>query len=162
MTVKQGAALAALLLMLLTEWLLPTLFWLPLVMAVVAVVMLWHAPADEPDIDDGQLSVEDEYSVCKQRLGDVDQLAATVLNNATRVNAASGQRISFAEAALQQVEGMLGNMIRQTEAQTNNAQKIAEDLGQLKEDAMASQQGSAKNMELAKNISQQLQELARC
>ena len=53
-------------------------------------------------------------------------------------------------------------MIRQTEAQTNNAQKIAEDLGQLKEDAMASQQGSAKNMELAKNISQQLQELARC
>lgn len=337
MTVQQGAALAALLLMLLAEWLLPGLFWLPPVLAVVAVVVLWQAPADEPDIDDGQLSLEDEYSVCKQRLGDVDQLAATVLNNATRVNAASGQRISFAEdmvrlteelsadagqiaeqtrvchgvmdelaasirdndpkvqrlcqqlhqavdwsgqqqerlqsfdqqfqdihemaqtirgiseqtnllalnaaieaarageagrgfavvadevknlaahagqqaekinellnsltgtekeflqsseqfreqmqktlmtthegeagserisqnaeAALQQVDGMLSNMIRQTEAQTSNAQKIAEDLGQLKEDAMASQQGSAKNMELAKNISKQLQELAQC
>lgn len=90
-----------------------------------------------------------------------EQMQKTLM--ATHEGEAGSERISQnAEAALQQVEGMLGNMIRQTEAQTNNAQKIAEDLGQLKEDAMASQQGSAKNMELAKNISQQLQELAQC
>lgn len=337
MTLRQGIAVAALLLMLVAEFLLPSVFWLPLVLALAAVVALWQWSVTEEPINE-RLSAcsEDHDALNKQRLSEVDQLAVTVLNNATRVNAASGQRISFAEdivrlteelsadagdiaqqtkachgvmddlaasirdndpkvhrlcqqlqqavewsgqqqdrlqsfdqqfqdihemaqtirgiseqtnllalnaaieaarageagrgfavvadevknlaahagqqaekinellnsltdtekeflqssekfreqmqqtlmsthegeagsermsqnaeAALQQVEGMLGNMIRQTEAQTNNAQKIADDLAQLKEDAMASQQGSANNMELAKNISQQLQELAQ-
>ena len=74
--------------------------------------------------------------------------------------AASENMSVNAEAALHQVEGMLANMIRQTEAQTLNAQEIAEDLGKLKEDALASQHGSAENMQLSADIRQQLAELS--
>jgi len=333
MSARQLVALFSITLMLLTAWLAPEMPWLLLVLAVMAVAVLWQAPKAELPLEYAQPE-EPEHSGLQEKTSVIDELVKTVLGNASRVNAASGQRINFAqemvqlteelssdasqiaeqtrtchavmdelamsirdndpkvqhlcqqlhsavewsadqqqrlqsfdqqfqdihemaqtirgiseqtnllalnaaieaarageagrgfavvadevknlaahagqqakkinellnsltdiekeflqsseqfrqqmvetltattegeagservsqnaEMALQQVEVMLANMIRQTDAQTRNAQKITEDLGQLEADALASQQGSAKNMKLAEEIRQHLQQL---
>lgn len=71
----------------------------------------------------------------------------------------SGEMAKNAHQALNTIDQMLTDMLRQTEGQQQNAERITLDLSQLEEDALASQQGSASNMELAGKIQFKLQEI---